>query len=362
MRRRIRICSAAVLAAWFAVGAARIALAGRAAQTDAPPATPSTIVFPPRLAAGEVATLAVLTRVGKLAPFAAVDLSDGKRVITDESGRAQFTVPAEEGVLLARLPETDVFSGGAILKPQPALSVQIQQLPAFVSLRSEFTMRGTGFHGVADENRLTIAGQPALVLAASAFSLVVLPSPKTPLGSAQAAIVVKGLAETAGVSVVGFEFDSNGREIAAGRKSKLLVRAIGTDQSLDIVVRNLSPDILHFATDDIEHLTTRGGKDNTADFEVEGIASGDFSFAVKIAPGEGVSPDVEVARQFLAAALTRAPASQKHRLDELSKRLVNHPWDAVRPTHELVKMFPSLPSGEYGACVRRAWEALAGAY
>src|SRR5215469_18810186 len=60
------------------------------------------IVLPPRLVAGERATLATFGVDGKLAPHISVDLSTGDKVETDTTGRAVFVVPKTGPILIAR--------------------------------------------------------------------------------------------------------------------------------------------------------------------------------------------------------------------------------------------------------------------
>src|SRR5271156_2223883 len=59
------------------------------------------IVLPPRLVAGQPATLAVLGVDGRLADGITVDVGKGQRVKTDKSGRAFFTAPTDVPVLIA---------------------------------------------------------------------------------------------------------------------------------------------------------------------------------------------------------------------------------------------------------------------
>jgi len=68
-------------------------------------ATPRTIVLPQKAVAGAAATLAVLDTAGRnVCPNAVVELSGARKVTTDATGRALFTVPSEPGVLAARIP------------------------------------------------------------------------------------------------------------------------------------------------------------------------------------------------------------------------------------------------------------------
>src|SRR5580692_8958096 len=56
---------------------------------------PRLIILPPKLLAGQPATLAVIDNQGRLLPKAPVDLSAGQHVTTDATGRALFIAPTE---------------------------------------------------------------------------------------------------------------------------------------------------------------------------------------------------------------------------------------------------------------------------
>src|SRR5271155_5516356 len=71
------------------------------AQSNALTTWAVSIVLPPRLVAGKMATLAVLGVDGRLADGIAVDLGKGQHVKTDKTGRAFFSAPADVPVLIA---------------------------------------------------------------------------------------------------------------------------------------------------------------------------------------------------------------------------------------------------------------------
>src|ERR1700730_5783654 len=85
------------------VGACLVLACGPAPRAQSTAATTWTvsIVLPPRLVAGQPATLAVLGVDGRLADGITVELGKGQRVKTDKTGRAFFTAPTDALVLIA---------------------------------------------------------------------------------------------------------------------------------------------------------------------------------------------------------------------------------------------------------------------
>jgi hypothetical protein len=317
-----------------------------------------TIVLPPRLAARQLATLAVLDADGRLVPGATVELPGGKKVTTNQTGRATFTAPAAASAFLAKFPDGSVMTAAANVKTVPASGIEVTQVLSFVSLRDRFVVRGHGFRGDADANHVTLGGEAALVLASSPESLVLLPSPKTPPGPAKVAIEVAGAATAAPVTVVAFEFSPGEQPVALETKSRLLVRAIGTDRPLAIEVRNLSPGTVHFLSGDHERLKTLGGEENAAAFDVQGVVPGGFSFAVRLLPDPAAVPDTQAARQFLSAAVQLAPPNEESRLTDLTRRLEKHPKDARKVAIELEKILVNPTSEEFDFWLKAALDAL----
>src|ERR1700689_5279539 len=69
-----------------------------------------TIILPPKMIAGAPATLAVLDSAGRLLPNVAVELSSGKKVTTDATGRAMFAAPAEAGKVTAKISGSEIVA------------------------------------------------------------------------------------------------------------------------------------------------------------------------------------------------------------------------------------------------------------
>ncbi|HVB36259.1 MAG TPA: hypothetical protein VND42_03380, partial [Candidatus Acidoferrales bacterium] len=150
--------------------------------------SPEQIVLPPELMAAEPATLAVLSLDGRVEAGVKLVLSNGEVVTTDESGRAHFLGPPDAGILIARIPGTELRAAADVLHRAGAEKLEIATVPAMVALKDRFTIIGDGFQGDADRNQVELDGQPAFVLAASPIELVILASSKTAPGSVRLAV------------------------------------------------------------------------------------------------------------------------------------------------------------------------------
>src|SRR5271170_6676295 len=148
------------------------------------------IVLPPRLVAGQPATLAVLGVDGRLAAGITVDVGKGQRVKTDKSGRAFFTAPSDAPVLIA----TAAGDSAAALidAPTPGSGEQGAVVAPVVSQVDRFSVCGGGFRGDVDANRVSINSERAFLLASSPQCIVVLASPRALPGPAKLSIETPG--------------------------------------------------------------------------------------------------------------------------------------------------------------------------
>src|SRR5207249_11032619 len=149
-----------------------------AAQQQTPAASGARmLLLPRRIVSGERAAVAVLDVNGRLTPGVTVNFSNGDRLTTDATGRALFVAPLNPGVIFGSIAGRTERVATAILSPGEAAAAEIQvsSAPQVASLTDRFEFFGRSFCGDADANRVTIAGQPAIVLASSPTSLVVLP-------------------------------------------------------------------------------------------------------------------------------------------------------------------------------------------
>src|SRR2546428_6936509 len=159
------------------------------AQQPLPPASGARmLLLPRRIVSGERATLAVLDVNGRLTPGVTVNFSNGDRFTTDATGRALFVAPLNPGVIFGSIAGRTGPVATASLSPSEATSasMEVSSAPRVASLTDRFEIFGKSFCGDADANQVTIAGQPALVLASSPVALVVLPPPDQKPGGAAA--------------------------------------------------------------------------------------------------------------------------------------------------------------------------------
>ena len=138
------------------------------------------------------------------------------------------------------------------------------------------------------------------------------------------------------------------------------MRAVGTDHALDLEVKNHTPATLRFPDGDLQLVRTHGMEDNFADFSVEGLAPGDFSFSVKLIHRSGLPPDPDAADQFLLEARRHATDKQQRRLEPLIAHLEKHPKDARKIERLLSRYFSGSELGQFGFWIDSARETLRG--
>jgi len=327
---------------------------------------PATLVLPHKVYAGQAATLAVLDANGALLPGAVVEFSGGETLTTDSTGRAKFTVPTlpegvRSGVLSVRVPASNLR--GTTIVGLPAddapKEIRLGEVPVVAALHDRFTITGTGFPGDADAVRVTIGSEPALVLAASPVTLVLMTAPRTPPGPAQIA-VASGDAKSAPqpITIVVLEITFDRPRFAPKEKGMLTVRVRGSEQPQEIELRNLAPQILRMEKADVLRIRTGGGSDNFAAVEVEGRAAGEFLVSARLIPMAAGLPDTEAALQHLRLARRGAPEGWGPRLDPIIRRIEDNPQDVPRIRIELEKLLAASPPAETGRLIEAAWRAL----
>jgi len=365
MHRESKAVCLLLLATLFVVVAHAQSPAGpapKAPPAKAPVATASaTLILPAKLVAGQRATLAVLDAAGRLAPGAAVEFTGGESVTTDETGRAAFTAPAQEGVLLAKVMGRNSSASTIVLQAaaNPPDSVEVLDYPRVISITDRFVLDGFGFSGAADGNRVLLGDQPAVVLAASPITLTVLPGPGVTEGPAQLLVEAGGRSPgPAQVSLVSLHLTASKKELAAGEKGTLFVRVRGTDQRLVVEARNLSPDVIEFPKGNAQRLPTSGGAENLAEVEMLGVRPGAFSVIARLVPVAVGLPDVEAARQHLLSARRVAPPQWQERLDRFIRHIERDPQDVPKLRDDLERMLAEKPEGEFGRLIEAAWKEL----
>lgn len=340
---------------------ALVLLAGGVAFAPGSGAQPpgATLVLPPQVVAGQPATLAVVGADGRLVSGATVEFSGGKRVTTNATGRAAFRAPDEPGVMVARAGESSATTTVLAPAAEAAEALTLVTYPRVVLLGEPFAVHGTGFRGDADANRVHLGNQLAIVLAASPVALVVLPSSAAAPGALPMRVEVGGhSAGSVPTRLIALElvFDKPGLE--PGEKARLGVRVRGTEQRLELEIRNLTPGIIRLTGGEVQRVRTRGGPDNRATLTMRGVRAGDFSVSARLVrPATGL-PDTEAAREHLAAARQAAPPRAGARLDKLLRLLGESAQNALKVRNELERMLAEAPGGEYGRRLEAAWRAL----
>jgi hypothetical protein len=325
--------------------------AARAQSTAATTWTVS-IVLPPRLAAGQPATLAVLGVDGRLASGITVDLGKGQRVTTDKSGRAFFTAPADAPVLIASAAGNS--AAALIDAPTTGTDEQAAIVASVVSQVDRFSVCGGGFRGDVDANRVSINGDRAFVLAASPECIVVLASPRALPGPAKLLIEMPGGQLTATTTLASLHFDPPLPPLVPEKRSKLALHVQGTGQALRVWVENQTPGVLRFLRGDRQEVLTSGGPQNSAEIEVQAVAAGDFSFHGRIL----AAPDAGAARRYLTAAESIAPKDLQHVVKSLADRLTHHPDETQKVWRDAEVILSTTMAGDFRTLMEGAAAAL----
>lgn len=283
--RFLRICPNS---AFLFICAAAIFLTTVSAQT--PPLTPKPpagriLLLPRSIVSGERATLAVLDVNGRLTPGATVEFSNGDRLTTDATGRALFVAPLNPGVILGSIAGREGRVPTTILSREDAAAsgIVVTSIPKFASLSDRFEIAGRGFCGGADANHITISGEPAFVLASSPTSLVVLPPADLPPGRASVDLDCgKQEGPPLEVVFVSLELEADSSPLAPGVHRVLTVHVRGSSAKLSLEARNLAPEIADLSGGNPARVSSSGGAENVAQFEVVGRTRGSFLISIRL--------------------------------------------------------------------------------
>jgi hypothetical protein len=285
-RRRVR-----VLHTFFSVvilSVVMLSVNARAIAQQPPPASAARMLLLPRkIVSGEHSTLAVLDVNGRLTPGVRVDFSNGDRVTTDATGRALFVAPLNPGVISAVLAGHPGRVYTTILNPTEASSpsIDISAAPRVASLSDRFELAGRSFCGDADANKVTLGGLPALVLASSPTSLVVLPPPELQPGDASVVVSCgKNDSEPFSIHFVELTLDANSSPLGPGDHRTLTVRVRGTTAKIALEARNLAPEIADLVGGNPTRVSSTGGAENTARFQLTGKRHGNFVVSIRLLP------------------------------------------------------------------------------
>jgi hypothetical protein len=342
------VVCACIAGGWFLFACAPAARAQASAATT----WTVSVVLPSRLVAGQPATLAVLGVDGRLADGITVDVGEGQRVKTDKSGRAFFTAPTDVTVLIVSAAGSS--AAALIDAPTTGMGEQAAILAPVVSQVDRFSVCGGGFRGDVDANRVSINGDRAFVLAASPECIVVLASPRALPGAAKLLIETPVGQWTATTTLASLHFDPPLPPLVPEKRSKLALHVQGTDQALRVWVENQTPGVLRFLRGDRQEVLTSGGSENSAEIEVQAIATGDFSFHGRIL----ASPDAGLARRYLSAAESIAPKDAQHAVKNLVERLTHHPDETQKVWRDAEAIVSTTMAGDFRTLMECAAAAL----
>jgi hypothetical protein len=306
------------------------------------------IVLPPRLVAGQPATLAVFGADGKLAPDVDVELHAVPRdvslnVRTNSTGRVSFVAPAAGNAVIAN---SEGASAAALLDPPAPAAASGNaaaplRLAPVVSLRDAFPICGGGFRGDANENHVKINVEVSLILAASPECLVVIAPSNMPPGPATISVETEANRFSGTTTLVSLAFSPPEPPLVPGKQSLLELHVEGSAERLRVAVSNPSPDVLHFLRGDFQELFTSGGARNSTNIRATALRSGDYSFRVRLLP----APDAAAAARFLEIAAPLAAKNQGAALTHLAARLAHHPRDAQKVRAQLHTQLEIIAAG-----------------
>ena len=255
------------------------------AQKPPAPSAGRILLLPRTVVSGDRATLAVLDVNGRLTPGAAVKFSNGDRLTTDRTGRALFVAPLAPGVIFGSIAGRQGRVPVTILPPgeTAASAVQVEAIPKITSITDRFEISGRGFCGDADANQVTISGDPALVLASSPTSLVVLPPADLQPGRASVDIsCAKRNGPPREVVFVLLTLQADSSPLAPGVLRRLTVHVRGTTSKVTLEAKNLAPDIAELLGGNPLRASSSGGAENSAQFEVVGRKRGSFLVSIRL--------------------------------------------------------------------------------
>jgi hypothetical protein len=269
------------------VPAALLALYSSSALAQQPPVASvgRMLLLPRTIVSGERATLAVLDVNGRLTPDATVIFSNGDQLVTDATGRALFVAPLNPGVItgsisgrVGRVP-VNVLPAGETT----ATAIEVESIPKIASLTDRLEINGRGFCGDADANQVTIAGDPAFVLASSPTSLLIIPPPDLPPGRASVDLSCGKLNGPAlEIVFVALDLEADSSPLAPGVHRDLTVRVRGTREKVRLEAKNLAPDTTDLTGGNPARVSSSGGSENLAHFEVIGRKRGSFLISIRL--------------------------------------------------------------------------------
>jgi hypothetical protein len=198
--------------------------------------------------------------------------------------------PLNPGVIFGSIAGRPDRVATAILTPAEGASgsIEISAAPKVASVSDRFEISGRGFCGDADLNQVTVGGQPALILASSPASLVVLPAMGMKPGAAPVEVsCAKKVAPAFLTTFVALDLEADSSPLKPGEHRFLTVRVRGTNSKISLEARNLAPDIAELTGGTVVKQSSSGSANNTAQFEVVGRKRGSFLISIRLVPMVG---------------------------------------------------------------------------
>jgi hypothetical protein len=229
----------------------------------------------------------VLDASGRLTPGVTVNFSDGNRVLTNTTGRALFVAPPKPGVIYASIGSRSARVYTTILTTAEvsSTSVSVSSAPQFASVVDRFELAGSGFCGDADANSVRVGGKAALVLASSRAALIVLPPADLEPGPVNVDTTCgKRSAPSFSVTFLDLSLNADSSPLAPGEHRTLKVDVRGTAAKVPLEALNLSPKIAELKGGNPVKVSSSGGPENAAQFELVGREHGNFLISVRLLP------------------------------------------------------------------------------
>jgi hypothetical protein len=243
------------------------------------------LLLPRQVVSGEHATLAVLDVNGRLTPGVRINFSNGDRVTTNATGRALFVAPLDTDKISASIDGHPGHVFVTILSPTEASSdtLQVAAAPRVASLTDRFELSGRAFCADADANNVTVGGMPALVLASSPMSLIVLPPNDLPAGTADIVVSCqKRVSEPFAIRFVELSLEANSAPLSPGDHRTLTVHVHGTPHKIALEARNLAPNVADLSGGNPARVSSSGGENNSAEFQLVGKQRGNFVVSIRL--------------------------------------------------------------------------------
>lgn len=331
------------------------------ARTEEARPTPQ-LILPGLVLAGQPATLGVLSE-GRPVAGAEVEFDTGERAFTDSRGHAHFQAPTGRMVITARLGETTATTTVLVAAPRASAErPEIESVARLLALGETASIRGRGFDGNADRDRVLLGSAEAPILAASPVVLVIALPPDVPLGAAELRVVVQGkTSNTRPVTLVALRIEAPS-SLSPGQKVRPRVRVEGTTERMELEVTNRSPSVVRLEGGNERRVRSSGGTPNVAELKARALAAGSFSMSARIVTSPTGSPDVEYAKQLLDQARQLTDNSRiQERIAWILVQLDRQPVPMVAVTREINRVLGSFPmTVPLGKALEAARDALEG--